>query len=83
MTWEMSRLETLGRRGNIEARNEKEKKCPGQWQKICMYKCYQESRNLGFIPSLENIFLKLGCILNNLIVSVNTTFLPKYSHAAP
>ena len=42
---------------------------------------YQDNRILGSVSSLENIFLKLGCISSNLIVSANTTSISKYSHA--
>lgn len=42
---------------------------------------YPESRSLGSVSSLENIFLKLGCTSSNLIVSVNKTSISKYSHA--
>ena len=49
-------------------------------ESVCA-RCCQESRILGSVSSLENIFLKLGCISSNLTVSANTTSISKYSHA--
>lgn len=91
MTRKTSRLETFGKKRNIDARKKTDEK-EYRWRRketswsvtenlYALDANCQESRILGSVSSLENIFLKIGCISSNLTGSANTTSISKYSHA--